>query len=352
MVKDLEVGEDKAGEAKGGEDKAAMSLEDKLMALVEELSPEGKQRVLQRLSSSPDVKETKPVITSTFGYAAEPSTMYKEVPKLPFFSGLKDKDTSFGRWKFEVKSLWKGGEVQGQALLSTMRRSLKSPAADALIHLGDAGFVEIMDKLESLYGTVMSGDTLLTKFFSEPQQDGEDCAQWSTRLEHLCYSAAEKDAVDIESLPKMLAARYWAGLRDGKIKEALRPSREDLKMDQLVVEARKLEEEFGSMGKEDKKDKKKPAVQAQAQQDGLTTRMDELMKTMESMAQSFQHHTRHPSSNSNSSNSSSTKTRDTTCFQCKEDGHLSFGCRQGSNIECFKCKRKGHISSCCRNKLN
>ena len=305
--------------------------------------------MLQRLSSSPDVKETKPVITSTFGYAAEASTMYKEVPKLPLFSGLKDKDTSFGRWKFEVKSLWKGGEVQGQALLSTMRRSLKSPAADALIHMGDAGFVEIMDKLESLYGTVMSGDTLLTKFFSEPQQ--EDCAQWSTRLEHLCYSAAEKDVVDIESLPKMLASRFWAGLSDGKIKEALRPSKEDLKMDQLVVEARKLEEEFGSMGKEDKKeDKKKSAVQAQAQQDGLTTRMDELMKTMESMAQSFQHHTRHPSGNS--SNSSSTKTRGTTCFQCKEDGHLSFGCRQGSDIECFKCKRKGHISSCCRNRLN
>ena len=42
MPKDLEVSEEKPGEEKGGAAAAAMSLEDKLMALVEELSPEGK----------------------------------------------------------------------------------------------------------------------------------------------------------------------------------------------------------------------------------------------------------------------------------------------------------------------
>ena len=91
-----------------------------------------------------------------------------DVPKLPPFSGLKDKDTSFGRWRFEVKALRR--IVPDHIAVRAIYRSLKSPAADAVLYEEDADVTQILMKLEALYGLVISGDALMTKVYSEPQK--------------------------------------------------------------------------------------------------------------------------------------------------------------------------------------
>ena len=65
-----------------------------------------------------------------------------------------------------------------------VRKSLKSPAADTMINLGErATFAEVLHKLLSLYDTVMSGNTLLIyRFYSESQRMHEPCVMLSTIL--------------------------------------------------------------------------------------------------------------------------------------------------------------------------
>ena len=55
----------------------------------------------------------------------------KEVPKLPVFSGT-DNDATFVRWHHEVKCLM--GDYNEYDVITSVRKSVKSPAADELIY--------------------------------------------------------------------------------------------------------------------------------------------------------------------------------------------------------------------------
>ncbi len=38
------------------------------------------------------------------------------------------------------------------------------------------------------------------------------------------------------------------------------------------------------------------------------------------------------------------------CRVCNKEGHLSFGCRDGQDVECSRCHAKGHLANSCRSK--
>lgn len=196
-------------------------------------------------SSLPDPSANNPAIApnitpqSPFYGSAGVPVMVQEGPRLPLFSGIPGKDSSFARWKWEVKSCIASKQYHNQVLLTGVRKSLRSPAADTLTHMpATANAEDILAKLECVYGTVMPGQTLLKKFWSEPQRNPkeEDCAQWSLRLEGLCYEAAEKKAITYEAVPGMLTVRFWDGLYDERIKNALRPKKDDLTFEGMVKE--------------------------------------------------------------------------------------------------------------------
>ena len=267
------------------------------------------------------------------------------MPKLPQFSGLQDKDASFGRWRFEVRSMQK--LYSEQHVLAAIHRSLKSPAADVIIHLEDSSLAEIMQKLDSLYGLVISGDTLMTKIYGEPQRPDEGCTQWATRLEDLCYLAADKGAVDRSSMNTMLASRFWSGLNNNDIKTALRTSKDTMTMEQLVTQARQLEEEFG------KGDKKKAHTHQQqtTKESEITMLMKKMDDVLTAVCQtSCQKCTTSQEGNVHQQAHQARKT--IVCHACKKEGHLAFGCRQGTDVTCYKCKKTGHIARACRNPLN
>ena len=289
------------------------------------------------------------------------SYRFNECPKLPLFSGIKEKDSSFGRWRFEVQSLQK--MYAESSVLSAVHRSLKSPAADVVIHMPDASVQEITTKLQTLYGTVMSGDALLTKIYSEPQGPSEDITQWATRLEDLCYSAADKDAIDKQSVKKMLPSRFWAGLRNPDIKNALRADKEK-SFEELVLQARQLEEEFGVNVRKEKKagiQHQQHGKQQQGNEIEGATQMSQLLKKMDDLMNTFKQNPKSASKPQQKSSedkdeakqeSTEHKKRRVTCHNCNEEGHLSFSCRKGSDITCYRCKKTGHIARGCRNALN
>ena len=83
-----------------------------------------------RMSVKKEVKTPKtPAIDNSQAQAGS-SNVWQEIPKLPLFSGLPEKDASFTRWRYEVTCLLKEQQPQN-VIRSAIRKSLKSPAAEA-----------------------------------------------------------------------------------------------------------------------------------------------------------------------------------------------------------------------------
>ena len=144
----------------------------------------------------------------------------QEQPKLSSFSGEKGKDTTFARWRYDVNCLV-ASQFSEATILQAIRKSVKTPAADIVRHLGEMATVEeILTKLHSMYGSVLSGESVLQKFYSEPQEATESCAKWAARIEELCFLAIEKKAIDSSAMAEMLKSRFCKGLRDDRIKNA------------------------------------------------------------------------------------------------------------------------------------
>ena len=266
----------------------------------------------------------------------------QEQPKLSVYSGITGRDTSFGRWKHEVTCLM--AEHTESVVLGAIRRSLRSPAADILMHVDQHAPVStIMRKLEAIYGMVCTGQTILQKFYSDSQSTSERVAEWACRLEDLAYKAVEKGMMTREAAPNILKTQFWSGLRDARLKDALRHRRHTLDVDELIVEARELEEEYSS---EVMTSQKATAQQQQKQPTEmellmqLIKKMDARMDKMESMIAS--------SSSTQKDSPAQQNRKPAKCTKCQQDGHLYYACRKDSDVTCHKCGKVGHIARGCR----
>lgn len=272
----------------------------------------------------------------------ETTPVWHETPKLPPFSGEVGKDASFGRWQYEVKCLL-NQSFPPHVVMNAVHKSLKSPAAEVVTHLGHTATVQnILSKFQSIYGTVLSGEALLRKFYVEAQTRGQTCAQWSCMLEDCLFQAEEQGVVNKESVSKLLCSRFWSGLEDSRIKEALRHRVSTVTFDKLVVEARSLEEEF----RLDSKPKAHHVAALSPQVSSMESKMDMLLKRMEQLEVKVQSgiYTRQ------TSQQQTEQSGERKCSKCQQIGHLAFGCRKDTDIACFRCKQVGHLKSCCRNK--
>ena len=333
-------------------------MEEKFMSFLSAMTPGAKMRIMSRIGASPAMKprvikpEPLKAAPSTNLYASGSfDTPYQHVvheePKISAFSGTPGRDASFGRWRYEVRCLTMDKRHPEHAVLTAARRSLKSPAADVLIRLGTSASLDcIVEKLQSLYGSVLSGDALLEKFYSASQKgnppDKETCAQWSNRLEDLIYQATEKGAIATESVPGSLKRRFWSGLFNPLIKSDLRHRLEDHTFEEIVLEARTLEEEYSESSPKPKSSQVTGSSNVYDNKlDQILKRMDQLDKEIKELKQQ----------NANSKPpSQQTEKVPVKCRKCHLEGHLDWGCRSGSDIACNRCSERGHISKACRNK--
>ena len=296
-----------------------------------------KEPVSKTLFSTPSHKMQPAGAVSSPG-----SAMLHKMPKLPVFSGIKGKDSSFGRWKHEVKRL-EEGPYDEYTILDAVHQSLKSPAADLLVTMGSNVTTDaILQKFASRYGSVLSGDAIMEKFYQEKQEG--DCASWAFQLEDLIYQAVEKDALTANDVERKLRSRFWRGLREKRIKDATRQMWETMNFDALLVECRALEEEYGLTGASDSQ--QKPKVKMQQVTDGSNTdKLEQILKEMKKLGDRLD-------KLEQAKSSKSSEQKPAKCTKCKLDGHLYWGCRKDQDIECHRCHEKGHISKSCRKKLN
>lgn len=149
----------------------------------------------------------RPVETSS---AASPSPQFI---KISFFSGDSKSDASYDVWRYEVECLL-NESYKPETISHAIRRSLKGEASRVVMHLGaGASTRSILDKLDSIYGTVAEREDILAEFYSARQREDEECARWSCRLEDIISKAQQKGLVQTRECDEMLRTMFFKGLR-------------------------------------------------------------------------------------------------------------------------------------------
>ena len=71
----------------------------------------------------------------------------------------------------------------------------------------------LLQKFDSIYGTVDVRESVLAQFYSARQQQDETVSDWSCRLEDLLAKAVELGRVHPLEADEMLRCMFWTGLK-------------------------------------------------------------------------------------------------------------------------------------------
>ena len=151
-------------------------------------------------------------------------------PQLPPFSGESQKgDVSFEVWKYELLII--NDVIYPNALiLQSVRRSLKGIARDILLTKeATAALLNILNKLEGIYGIVSFRQILLQQFYLEGQHNHESVDDYSVRIENLLRSATVSNTLVDSVKHEMLCSKLQNGLKDPLLKNPSRYKFETVK---------------------------------------------------------------------------------------------------------------------------
>jgi hypothetical protein len=170
------------------------------------------------------------------------------IPKLGTFSGdepLGKGEITYDQWKREVDCLVKEG-ISDNVIMLSVRRSLKSTASAVLLNLGvDIDPKGVIEKFDVVFGNILPSEMLLEDFYTARQNEKESIIAWGCRIESLLNKAKEQGT--ILGTEDMAKTKFWSGIRDEKIKSALRHKFDaGESFQELLKNARMLEHEFNS----------------------------------------------------------------------------------------------------------
>ena len=202
-------------------------------------SPEELKKWMVDIVSSGQLGDVKPDIGKEVN-----SYPFRHPPRLAFFSGTS-KDADFDIWKYEVECLLSDKVYSSEEILLAIRRSLKDNAARVLMHMGQKVTVlDILQKFESVFGSVNQSQTILSSFYSAKQGDSEDVSTFANRLEDLLSKAVETGKIKLADTNDMLCSVFYAGLNP-YLKSISGYKFDQFKnFDKLRVEIRRLETEL------------------------------------------------------------------------------------------------------------
>ena len=127
-------------------------------------------------------------------------------PKFTVFSGEEPRqknEASFEEWQYEVKCTQNEGIYPDHAIAQSIRRSLKDQAKKVLLPMGTTSSVQdILDRLESVFGNVAAGESVMQEFYTATQKQDETVTAWGLRLEEILQKAVSKGHV------KQVCSRY------------------------------------------------------------------------------------------------------------------------------------------------
>ncbi|VDI46555.1 Hypothetical predicted protein [Mytilus galloprovincialis] len=98
--------------------------------------------------------------------------------------------------------------------MKSIRRSLRGEAGLVAMRLElNATVKVIIQKLDSIYGSVDKKEELLAEFYGSRQRPTESVTAWSCRLEGIIGKAVDRGLVQRKDVDNMLHAMIWTGLK-------------------------------------------------------------------------------------------------------------------------------------------
>ena len=145
-------------------------------------------------------------------------------PFISSFSGadpVPQKEVSFDDWKLETKYLINSSPYPDLIINQALRNSLRGHARKVVNTLKpNVTTAEILEKLESVFGNVASGESIVQEFYNAYQKPNESTTLWGIRLEEIFEKAREKGHVTKEQKENMLKNKFWRGLYRTDLKNA------------------------------------------------------------------------------------------------------------------------------------
>ena len=178
-------------------------------------------------------------------------------PRLSTFNGSPKGETTYELWRFEIQCLVREKVYRHDQILQAMRRSAKGEAANIMMRLGTSASIDdIIQKMNSIYDTIDSGQRILGQFYSEEQEASESVSDWGCRLEQLLNRAVNRGEVMQHQVEDMLRHAFWEGLRSDLKDVSGYIYDKHMSFDELRSELRAIEQDHdrrkrGQKGKKD-----------------------------------------------------------------------------------------------------
>lgn len=154
-------------------------------------------------------------------------------PYVGIFSGTEPRpksESSFEDLKLEVESLIAATIYPDVSISQAIRKSLRGQAKKVLLNMSpSAKPLEIIKKIENVFGNVASGEAVLQEFYTAEQSPEESVADWGLRLEDILQKAIEKGHVSENSKNEMLRSKFWRSLYSQDLKNATKIYHETIK---------------------------------------------------------------------------------------------------------------------------
>ncbi|KAH3855933.1 hypothetical protein DPMN_098508 [Dreissena polymorpha] len=165
-------------------------------------------------------------------------------PNVPKFSD----PAQFQEWKIEVESMLISNIYHKEILRQAIRNAIGGKPRKILTTLKPTATTEeILKTLESNFGDIKSGESLMEEYYKAKQEEDEDISAWGIRLEELLQKAIDRGEIKEYRKEKMLKTRFWKHLGNTELKNATRMFYEsDCSFEELRRKVRKEEQELKS----------------------------------------------------------------------------------------------------------
>lgn len=322
-----------------------------------------KDYIAHTKESQPDVKPKVPPLSlpaSETGTIPKTKTMTLSPypPKVRTFSGGDNKgEVAYDIWRYEVKMVLRDSGYTKEQKEFAIRRSLTGSAARMLIYQGlDKPLSEILETLDSVYGSVDNKEQLMAEFYSAKQREDEDVSAWSGRLEDIIGKGLEKGIVKHSEVNNMLHGMLWMGLRDD-LKDISGHKHDTIKdFNKLRIALRQLEKDHQKPSKP--KTAKSAIATCSSDKDeiselkGMVQQLTHKVSELQGYQQQYRGNNYRGKGKGGKNNRPPRQQDDNADYQQQDTWHGEAAEKSDKTVYCYKCKQPGHIQIGCRVRLD